>query len=271
MSSQAMQTTESGLMVPPDRTPRPPAPQQQSTDLMGAIAMAATDPRVDTDKMRAMFDMRNEELSRVARESFYRAKARAEAEMEPVAKTGFNEHTKSHYARLEHMLSMLVPVITRHGFAQSSGTKGIDANDNVIVVVTVSHEDGHAETHELPIPIDDKGKDGKTNKTRVHGIKSATSYGVRTLTGMIWSIPLGDVWQDDDGNAAGGSVPQRPVITHAQVNTLRDLLFESGADEAAMRSLVARKWKVDVYALEDIPAEAFAACETWIKQQAVRA
>lgn len=231
-----LQTTESGVLVPQEREERMPArPAQQSTDLLSAVAQAATDPRVDVEKMRALFDMRNEELQRVARETFYAAKARAQAEIEPVAKRAWNAQTKSNYAKLGEMLKMIVPVYTRHGFAQSSGTEGFDDEGRIVVVVTLSHEAGHAETYRLPQWLDATGIAGSVNKTRPHATRSSITYAVGDLTRLIWNIPL--VEADDDGNAAGGEpVRQQPEpqrITEEQRANLQARCEAVGIDIAA--------------------------------------
>lgn len=228
-----MVESSGGVMVPAERETRTQLPAaQQSTDLMSAVAQAALDPRVDVDKMRALFDMRNEEIARVAQQQFSEAMAEAQGEMTPVYKGAWNDQTKSHYARLEHIVEMIVPVYSRHGFSMSFGTVPGAPEGCIRTACDVRHEGGHVEHYELDMELDNAGIAGKVNKTGPHARGSSISYCRRYLTCMVWNIPTG---RDDDGNAAGGAPAQpapEPISEEHRAN-LQERIEAMGKDVAA--------------------------------------
>ena len=55
-----------------------------------------------------------------SKQAYHAAFNAVQAELEPVRKEALQQpDTKSHYARLEDVLSALVPIITKHGFSRS--------------------------------------------------------------------------------------------------------------------------------------------------------
>ena len=224
-----MQTSEGGVIVHDARRDVAPA---KATDLLSVIAQAAADPRCDVDKMQALFEMRNAEIARVAQLEFADAMSAAQSEMKPVVKSATNLQTKSKYARLEHIVAMITPVYTAHGFSMSFGTVPGAPEGCIRTVCDVRHRGGHSEHYELDMELDDSGIQGARNKTGPHARGSSISYSRRYLTCMVWNIPTFD---DDDGNFAGGAVepepdPQMLPITEAEQIEILERLEAIGVE-----------------------------------------
>ena len=221
-----MQTSEGGVIVHDARRDVAPA---KATDLLSVIAQAAADPRCDVDKMRALFDMRNEQLDRNAKAAFAKAMSQAQAKMTTVRKAGWNPQSKSSYSFLEDIVKMITPIYTSVGLSLSFGTRAGAPEGCIRVSCDVRHEAGHAESYELDMELDRAGIAGATNKTGPHARGSSISYTRRYLTCMIFHIPTGD---DDDGNAAAVPEPdpQMLPITEAEQIEILDRLEAIGVE-----------------------------------------
>lgn len=184
------------------------APASQPGNLMQALAAAAADPRMDVEKVERLFAMHRELQAREAEAAFNDAMARAQAQIQPIAKDRKNDHTKSWYATLAAIVDEVTPVITAEGLAISFDTfdperdKGLPPLEKgwVRVLAIVSHKGGHARKYHLDGPLDDAGKDGTKNKTGIQAMGSTVSYLRRYLVCMIFNVATAD---DNDGNGGG--------------------------------------------------------------------
>ena len=164
---------------------------------------------IETVKELARLD--REYRAEAARREFAAAFTAAQAELTPVAKRGWNSHTKSRYAFLEDVVAMLDTRINAHGFSRSFATADGAPEGQTRYVLTLRHAGGHQEQHHMDAPADTAGPRGGGNKTPIHGLASAMKYCERYLLCSVWGVQLVD-GPDDDGNAAGGVGPAADAI-----------------------------------------------------------
>lgn len=116
----------------------------------------------------------------------------AQRDFKPVAKSAVNPHFKSHYASLDSVLAMAVPVLNKHGITVLQ-----TQSDNGLCSVLL-HDSGqwiHGGT--LTYHLD---------KDNMQGLGSAVTYARRYSLGALLGIATED---DDDGNAASTTTPQQ--------------------------------------------------------------
>lgn len=162
-----------------------------------------------------------------ARQDFAAAFTAVQVEMTPVRRAATNSHTRSRYARLEHVTAMLDPIIQAHGFSRSVSTEPGAADGLQRFVLVVRHVGGHEERHYLDAPLDNIGIKGQATKTALHGMASSATYCERHLICKVFGVQTVD---DDDGNA-GALGPGAEPITEAQVAEIGALADEVGADK----------------------------------------
>ncbi len=176
----------------------PAAQPDESTAIISMIERAARDPAVDIDKMQRLFEMHERIESRRAETAFNAAMASAQAELGPVAKNVRNTHTNSKYADLDAVYDACQPIITKHGFGKSFGTRKSERGEGyVLVYCDVTHTGGFCKRYESDLPLDVAGSQGKVNKTALQAFGSTTTYGRRYMTLLIFDVVTMD---DNDGN-----------------------------------------------------------------------
>lgn len=235
-----------GAIVVPDqsyskREAQLPA-QAQPANLMQALAAAAADPRMDVDKVERLFAMHKEMMAREAEAAFNDAMARAQANVEPIAKDRRNEHTKSMYATLAAINDAITPIYSAEGLAVSFDTYSPERDKDlppllqgwVRVIAIVSHRGGHSKRHHLDGPLDDAGKDGTKNKTGIQAMGSTVSYLRRYLVCMIFNVATAD---DNDGNGGGSGtrMDEAKVADHMAA-------MDAAADDASLMKAFGVAW-----------------------------
>lgn len=179
----------------------PPAPLPSSGDpFLMMIERAASDPRVDIDKMDRLLQMKERRDAKAARDEFDAAMAAAQEAMRAISPDKDNNQTKSRYATYAALDHAVRPIYSRHGFALSFNTGEARDAAEVRVLCTVSHRGGHRQEYKIDMPADGKGAKGGDVMTRTHATGAAASYGQRYLLKLIFNLAVGDV--DDDGNGA---------------------------------------------------------------------
>lgn len=167
----------------------------QSDNVLAVISRAATDPNIDIDKMERLLVMQETIMEKQSLAAFNRDMSKLQAKMPTVAKNGeikVGNEVRSRYAKFEDIVEATKPLLARYGFSitfQSKVEQGL-----ITVTGTISHQEGHSETTELPLPADTSG-----SKNSVQAIGSSISYGKRYVFGMLTNVATGD---DDDGVAA---------------------------------------------------------------------
>lgn len=175
------------------------------------MRLASSGQAVDMEVMRGMMDMRREMQAEQAKRDFAEAMNRAQQSIPPIKKDAFNTQTQSRYAKWETINATVTPHLTAQGLSLSFGTGIATAESWTRYTCTVRHVGGHEEVYEIELPPDDVGIKGNRNKTPMHAAGSSTSYGMRYLVGMIFSLAY---FEDDDGVAASANAQKNIVEQH---------------------------------------------------------
>lgn len=188
------------------------------------ILEAAKDESLDVDKLEKLIGLMERREAKEAERAFNEAMARAQAEIPPIVAKAKNTHTKSTYAPLEDINREVMPIISKHGLSVSFRQGKSDIEGYVRVLADVSHSGGHTRSNlYVDLPLDDKGAQGKLNKTAVHATGSTFSYSQRYLVKMIFNVSI--IGEDDDGNIAG---KPESGLSEAQVQEIMKLVGDDG-------------------------------------------
>lgn len=233
------------------------APANNASAIISVIERAALNPDVDIEKMERLLDMQERIMSKNAEMEFNNALSAVQKETPRIKREAENKQTKSKYAKLDAINKKLVPVYTKHGFSLSFGTDQSPYEGWIRTTCKISHSAGHSIDKFVDLPLDDKGMQGTANKTQMHGVGSAMSYGRRYLTMLIFNIAVTD--EDDDGNAGGGEIS---FIDDSQIEALENACKGAGLDEAEFLQVA------KVNSFSEIRSERFASAMNYIKKRA---
>jgi hypothetical protein len=192
----------------------------EAQSLIHVIASAASDPRVDIEKMERLWLMHEKLSSRAAEEVFNAKMNLAQAEMAPISADATNNQTRSRYATYAKLDGILRPIYTRHGFSISFNT-GEGAPEGHVRVLAYVSCGGFTRTYHCDMPADGKGAKGGDVMTKTHATMSADSYGMRNLLKKIFNVAVGEF--DDDGNGASGADTPGSVVEKVLDGLLADL------------------------------------------------
>jgi len=173
----------------------------------------ATNKDVDVEKLERMMAMNERILDRNAAQAFAADFVRMKSHLPKVLRTKDNTQTQSKYAPLEDINTQIDPVLEEYGFGTS--TKVVSQSEtSVTVEATVWHREGHKESTQITMPLDNVGAKGTVNKTNVHATASSVTYAKRVALCALLNISTGD---DKDGNKVSGTVDTEQA---AAVDTL---------------------------------------------------
>lgn len=176
----------------------------------------------DLESLEKMMDLEDRYQAKQAETHFVKAMVKAQKGMPTIYEGRKNGQTNSQYAAYKDIVKDAKPVYTDAGLSVSFYEEDLSKDDYVRFCADVYHEDGHCKKYHVDLPIDDKGPKGTPVKTKIHGIKSAMSYGRGILLCNIFNIPTSsDI--DDDGNTAGNASGYE-VITEEQAIQLREII-----------------------------------------------
>lgn len=191
-------------------------PISEATAIISMIERAARDPAVDIEKMERLFKMQQEVSARRAKTEYLAAFAKLQADLPAAARRGTGHNNKK-YARFEDVIEALRGPLSAHGFSLQHH---VDTAGNIIRVTGIlGHAAGHTEQTTMTLPPDTSG-----NKTAVHAMASAISYGKRYVTLTLTGIATDD---DDDGRKAGATFDQLAPISNEQAEILTALITET--------------------------------------------
>lgn len=182
-----------------------PAVREPQSMEQQLIALAK-DPGVDVQKLQMLIDMNKQLKADQNKEEFAAAFVVMKPHLPKILKKHDNTQTKSKYAKLEDINVEIDPILHEYGFG--TATKILESSkDGVRVRAELWHKNGHVESTEIFMPIDDKGPNGTVNKTGPHAISSSTQYAKRVSICALLNISTGD---DTDGNrkTIGAELPE---------------------------------------------------------------
>ena len=235
--------------------------ESETQALISAIERAASNPRINVDKMRQLLDMqkdimvqRKEEMREQKAELFNSAMSDCQAEMRPIAANAENPQTRSMYADYAQLDRHLRPIYTKHGYSLSFDEADSPKPDHVRVLCYVAHRGGHCRTYRRDMPVDGKGAKGGDVMTKTHAIGSAFTYGQRYLLRGIFNVAVGVDDNDGNGDEGAGEVgeddTQRVKAGYISNKEIADL--EAMITEVKANKQVFLEW-MQVKRLADIP------------------
>jgi hypothetical protein len=211
-----------------DYQPRAPQAANEAVAFLQVIERAASDPRVDIDKMERLLEMQERILVRNAKMAYSADLAVLQTKLPVIERNGKITITDKHnpnkviqstkYALWEDINEAIKPVLAEYGFALSFRT-GMTSEGKITVTGILSHRSGHQEETTITLPHDSTG-----SKNAVQAVGSSASYGKRYTASAL--LNLTSRGEDDDGQAAGGD-----YIDDDQVANLRDLIESVQADK----------------------------------------
>lgn len=186
--------------------------------VVSLMSTALSNPKLDVRKMREIMDMQMDAMRFQSEISFNRAMVACQALIPHIKANCENKHTKSKYANLEAIDTVVRPIISAHGFSLNFNTEQVDAR-HVRVICTVRHIDGHKEPFAMVGELDDGGMKGTPNKTGIQAAGSSTSYLVRYLIKLIFHVII--IGEDNDGNKNGQGKPKSDAFADAAADERR--------------------------------------------------
>ncbi len=241
-------------------------PQPPLSETAAIIQMleriASNTSTVDIDKMERVMLIRDRELTRQAEQEvrqierdrrqaereFNEAMTATQAALPRVRRDAFNEHTKSHYAKLETVHAKCMPTISANGFSLSFGTDVSPLPNHYRITIHVARG-GHSRDDKVDVPTDLLGPKGNPTKTATHAWASTITYGRRYLTLLQFNVVMSN--EDDDGVAAG-LVRDQPISAE-QAQKIRELLrsLSDNAEDQQQSTAKLLQWQ-DKENIEDI-------------------
>lgn len=171
---------------------------QAAVQVVSVIERAIANPKLDVKKMQAIMDMQMQAMRFQAEIAYNHAMNEAQGAMPQIRANKRNEHTKSNYADLSAIDTVIRPIIKQHGFSLSFSTRALE-NGNKLLECWVRHREGHKELHTLDSALDLTGSKGNANKTNVQATGSTIAYLQRYLIKLIYNVVI--CGEDNDGNS----------------------------------------------------------------------
>lgn len=207
------------------------------------MIMIALNTGRSMEEIKALIDMRNAEIARLARIEFLEAKQKFISECPPITKNkknGEGQTSSYWFAELQHVENIVKDPLTRNGFSWDWKTRYED--NKIYITCILSHKAGHSETDTMRGTPDTSGK-----KNVIQSESSTVSYLRRyTLLGVLGKATGGD---DNDG-FGGAREPHQPQ----QVWTVLPKPSQAQMNEAATK-IAAGKMTVEdaeqMYTLSD--------------------
>jgi hypothetical protein len=235
--------------------------------VLALIERVALDPAANVETLERLYAMHERDLARRAGQAFAADYVRMKPHLPLVIKTHLNDQTHSRYAKLEDINQQIDPILESFGFA--TATKVVAQTDALITVrCELWHQQGHVESTELSMPLDDSGIAGKVNKTKPHAIASTVTYLKRVGLCALLNISTGD---DKDGNAPDtkldadqidyilSKIPEAKAGPKFLKYVQAESVEKAGSLEAAVATIPQRNYRMAVTALEDMIAKREAA------------
>ena len=222
------------------RDPHAAAPAKNPASVLELCMWAAKDPSIPIDRLQAFLDMADQQERKEAETLFDHAMLAAQAEMPPIPRGSYNQHTKSYWAKLESISAKIDPITKKHGFTLKHGMADERVPNHYHLYVDVTWTGALAsgkkasftKRFDADIGHDDKGPKGEGTKSLAQGSGSSITYGRRFLKCMVFDVQI--LGADKDGNPVGVD-PEAGLITEAQAEQIISLCAEKGIDKATFQ------------------------------------
>lgn len=192
----------------------PSTAASEAVSLIGLIERLSADPACDVERIERMYGMLKDAQSRAAKSAYVAAFMQAKNKLPKIIKTGeilIKDKKQSSFARWEDVCSQIEPVLAANDLALSFRTEQ-PGLDRVIVTAVLTHVDGHSESAQMALAIENSG-----SKNNAQGWGSAISYGKRYTSFALLNL-VGHDDKDTDG------VVSAETISDEQEADIRDAL-----------------------------------------------
>ena len=186
--------------------------------------------------------------NKVEAESLAQAMAAAFAAIEGATKSANNPHFKTKYADLTSVIEAIKPALVANNLFFTQNPR---PHERGVEIETILHHAG-GETFSLGslfVPAD---------KNNAQGFGSALTYARRYALVTAFGVPV----EDDDGNAASASPPQKVrFVSDADCVLLMQLIEATGTD--------ARKFcqAFEIASVKQLPADAFTRAKAMLEKK----
>lgn len=202
--------------------------EQSGGGFLAIIEQHIADPNFTTEKLHSLIDANERILNKQAEIEFNRDRAIMQADIPPIEEKHWNPQTRSWYADITDITSIVNPNLKNHGFSLSF--KEIYTGEMVTSKALLLHRSGHMDSNDCEMPFDKTGAKGTINKTDIHARASSVTYARRyAVTGLLSLTFYNKNGKsnslDDDGNLGGSK-----LIAAQQVEILRKWIDDTGAD-----------------------------------------
>lgn len=229
--------------------------------LLEVISRAASDPNVDIDKMERLIGMQERVQDRRAEVAYHAALAEMQPELPIITEHGGIKNkegkVQSTYALWEDINEEIRPILAKYGFSLSF--KGQRQADQQITIGILAHRDGHKETTEVALPLDNSG-----SKNAVQAVGSSKSYGKRYAAFDLLNITTRG--EDDDGAKAGTS----HAISVKQYDELLREIARVGSTTEEFVAFLRTQKKLATDDLGDLPERFFEYAKTKLAGRATK-
>lgn len=236
-----------------EQLPQPPVPVQALTphQMLSTLVTQGADPAV----LEKFMDLADRWEANEAKKAYVRDMAKFKRETIPILKNkqvGYKNKDGSltgyKHATLDHILEVVVPVLSKHGFSHAWA---YDQEAGFLTVACrITHKQGHAETTALRGPDDKSG-----GKNAIQAIGSSSSYLERYTFLAITGLAAKD--QDDDGRASEPA--DTKLLSEDQQNTIESMLSDNGLDPKKFLKYIKQE------SFKTIPVSSFNYCVQEIK------
>lgn len=202
--------------------------ESEGASMLAIIQRAAKDPSCDVEKMERLLAMAERMQAKDAEKQFAAAFASLQSNMPTIhavkAVPDKNGNLKYRYAPLEEIMPKVMPALHAHGFTMTFDSEIKDGR--AIARCTIQHVAGHSRTNTSMARIGS----GPPGSSEAQGDGAAATYAKRRALCDALSI-VSEI--DTDGRRQADAQDEGAPIDFAQAQTLRELVRDTGSDEAA--------------------------------------
>jgi hypothetical protein len=216
-----------------------PARKDEPLSILQVIAMVASNPAADIDKLERLLAMQERLEEKQAKTAYSDAMSRLQPKLPQIEKHGRREvngvlHNK--FAKAEDIDTVIRPLLASEGFSLSfDSNPSKETPGSTEFVGTCSHRNGHSETRRITLPPDKGG-----SKNNIQEIVSSFSYAQKSLVKMLLNIVARD--EDKDGELPG-------FIDERETDQLFDLCaqcdgFKPPEEKIGTEAQILHKYKI---------------------------
>ena len=207
------------------------------------IFEAAHDKELDIDKLERLIALQQVMLADQRKASFDDSMSRVQAKITPILQLGTRaERQKGKYAKFDDIKEMLRPILAEE--VMSTSFSEVEKFEKQTKFVLKVSKGGHTESYFRTFADDiaSRNREGVGIRPAIQDDGSTMSYAERYMTKMAFSIV--ETGDDNDGE-------NLEKVGPGQCARIRELLKETGSDEADFLKLIAKTEKIEDISVQD--------------------